>query len=484
MEIRRNILLFRKLVQQLLPALLLLFVTVNVHAQPPVKSLVVKNGHIYITLSKSLPQASLDSFIVKYDLQELDLKTFLKTNRPDSLLKLGWQVQLNNGELLVLSKSMQPVEKINDPVEKIMFSLKTYLGLNGTANKEPMYGYNRFIRKYPFAVKDSLVTFFLRNNKKAGRVMLAGTFNNWNPDAFAMRQVDSGWIAVVKLGAGKHYYKFIVDGKWTIDTDNRIVENDGEGNDNSVYYKTNIVFALAGNTQAKKMMVAGSFNNWNPGEIALERTTYGWEKPVYLAPGTHTYRFIADGRWFADPANQERFPNEMNEYNSVKTVGDPYLFSLKGYTAAKKVILMGSFNQWRNFELPMKKTNSGWELPYVLGHGNYEYIYEVDGKKIADPATGKEWPNQVLVIAPNQTFRLKGYANAKAVYLAGDFNNWSPNSFAMKRVGDEWVIQQHLASGKHVYKFVVDGKWIVDPANKLREPNEFHEENSVIWMKE
>ncbi|MEQ1798218.1 MAG: hypothetical protein ABL872_09710, partial [Lacibacter sp.] len=170
MEVKRNIILFRKLVQQLLPALLLLFVTLNIQAQPPVKAFVVKNGHIYITLSKNLPQVSLDSFIVKYDLQELDLKTFLKTNHPDSLLKLGWQVQLNNGELLVLSKSMQPVEKINDPVEKIMFSLKTYLGLNGTANKEPMYGYNRFTRKYPFAVKDSLVTFFLRNNKKARRV--------------------------------------------------------------------------------------------------------------------------------------------------------------------------------------------------------------------------------------------------------------------------------------------------------------------------
>lgn len=484
MEVTVTINRYRKLMQYLLPFLLLLAVAGNADAQPPIKAFVVKKGNIYITLSKNLPVSSLDSFIVQYDLQELDLKTFLKTNRPDSLVKLGWQVQLNNGEMLVLSKPMKPVEKINDPVEKIMFSLKTYLGLNGTANKEPTYGYNRFIRKYPFAVKDSLVTFFLRNNKNARKVMLAGTFNNWNPDAFAMQRVDSGWVAVVKLGEGKHYYKFIVDGKWTIDTDNKIVENDGEGNDNSVYYKTNIVFALAGNTQAKKMMVAGSFNNWNPGEIALEHTTYGWEKPVYLAPGTHTYRFIADGRWFADPANQERFPNEMNEYNSVKTVGAPYLFSLKGFTAAKKVMLMGSFNQWRNFELLMKKTNNGWELPYVLGHGNYEYIYEVDGKKITDPATGKEWPNQVLVIAPNQTFRLKEYANAKAVYLAGDFNNWSPNSFAMKRVGNEWVIQQHLAPGKHVYKFVVDGKWIVDPANKLREPNEFHEENSVIWMKE
>jgi 1,4-alpha-glucan branching enzyme len=299
-----------------------------------------------------------------------------------------------------------------------------------------------------------------------------------------MQQVDSGWIAFVKLGAGKHYYKFIVDDKWTVDKDNQLVENDGQGNDNSVYYKTNIVFALAGNTQAKKMMVAGSFNNWQPDKIALERTTYGWEKQVYLAPGTHTYRFVADGRWFADPANPERFPNEFNEFNSVKTVGEPYLFYLKGNPGAKKVMLMGSFNQWRNDELPMKKTDSGWILPYVLGHGNYEYLFEVDGKTITDPSTVAAGKNSLLIIAPNYTFRLQGFEQAKQIYLAGDFNNWSPNSFAMKREGGEWVIQQHLAPGKHVYKFVVDGKWIVDPANKLREPNEFSEENSVIWMEE
>ena len=92
--------------------------------------------------------------------------------------------------------------------------------------------------------------------------------------------------------------------------------------------------------------------------------------------------------------------------------------------------------------------------------------------------------SQTLIIAPNQTFRLQGFANAKKVCLAGSFNNWSPGGFAMQKQGDEWIIQQHLAPGKHQYKFVVDGKWIVDPANKLREPNEFGEENSVIWVNE
>ncbi len=483
MEMMRNISFFTGL-RKLLLLGLLLFVCSNVNAQPPVKAFVVKKGHIYITLSKQLPVEELDAFIAQYSLQELDLKTFFKTNRPDSLLKLGWEINLNNGELLVLSKNMEPAEKLTDPVEKILLAQKFFNNGSGYANKEPLYGYNKFSKKYPFAVNDSLVTFFLRNNKNARRVMLAGTFNNWNPEALQMQQVDSGWIAVVKLGAGKHYYKFIVDEKWTVDKDNQLVENDGEGNDNSVYYKTNHVFSLTAYTSAKRVSVAGSFNEWRADQLQMSKTATGWVMDVYLAEGTHTYRFVADGRWFADPANPDQFPNEFHETNSVVKIGKPYLFFVKGLFDAKKVMLMGSFNQWRNYELQMRKTDSGWIFPYVLGHGNYEYIVEADGRKPADAATGKEMETKTLIIAPNQTFRLQGFANAKKVCLAGTFNNWSPGGFTMEKQGDEWIIQQHLAPGKHQYKFVVDGKWIVDPANKLREPNEFGEENSVIWVDE
>lgn len=482
MEIKQTI-SFLSLLRRLVLVLLLLIGS-NLYAQPPVKSFVVKKGSIYITLSKNIPLTELESFIRSYSLEELDLKNFFKSSRPDSLIKLGWNIVLNNGEMLVLSKSMEPAEQLMDPVEKILLAQKRINNWFGSSNKEPGYGYNRFVHKYPFAVNDSVVTFFMKGNLQARQVMLAGTFNNWKPDALPMIKTDSGWIAFVKLGAGKHYYKFIADGKWTVDKDNELVENDGEGNDNSVYYKTNFVFALKGYTQTKRLMLAGSFNNWDPDELAMERSSEGWQKQVYLADGTHTYRFIADGEWFTDPFNPDQYPNEFNETNAVVRMGQPFVFFLKGNLAAKKVMLKGSFNQWKNYELQMKRTDSGWVFPYVLGHGNYEYTYEVDGNDITDTLTRKKLPNATLVIAPNQTFRLKGYEKAKQVFLAGDFNNWSPSGFPMRREGDAWIIDQHLLPGKHVYKFVVDGKWIVDPANELREPNEFGEENSVLWKEE
>ena len=127
----------------------------------------------------------------------------------------------------------------------------------------------------------------------------------------------------------------------------------------------------------------------------------------------------------------------------------------------------------------MNKTATGWELPYTLGPGNYEYRLNIDGRSMADEVTRN---NFVLVLEPNFTFRLKGYENAKMVCLSGDLNDWNPASFRMKREGDEWVFRAHLNKGKHCYKFVVDGKWILDPANKLWEQNEFRTGNSVLWI--
>jgi 1,4-alpha-glucan branching enzyme len=264
-----------------------------------------------------------------------------------------------------------------------------------------------------------------------------------------------------------------VDGNWQVDDDNALRENDGLGNMNSVYFKTNVIFQLKNHQNARKVYVAGSFNNWKPKDLEMIRTSDGWELPMYLADGTHTYRFIVDGKWMIDPDNKDQVPNEFNETNSVLRIGIPVLFTINGNLQLPEVLLSGSFNNWRRNELFMKKTADGWELPYNLGPGNYEYRFASKGKWISDP-------QPPLIIKPNYTFRLKGFPDAKTVYLAGDFNNWSSNGYQMKREGDDWVFTVHLSEGKHQYKFVVDNNWIRDPNNPLWEQNDSG--NSIVWF--
>lgn len=472
---------------QLLGCLCFLFVMVpvKVTAQQPVKIYTIKNGRMYIELSKSLGEPALDSFIAQFKLSELALKKFIKEGIADSIEMNGWKIDENTKELFSISKPLLSSDKINDLAGQMILSVADRFPSVGSGL---VIGYNRFKNNAAFEVHDSAVKFFLRNNIGSKRVMLAGSFNDFSTNALPMQKTDSGWIVYIKLGPGKYWYKFIADGNWMIDENNLLRENDGEGNTNSVYYKTNTRFRLGGFTSAKKVYLAGSFNNWQPKELLLQKNATGWELPLYLADGTYTYRFVADGKWFADSANADRLPNEFGEFNSVIKIGMPYLFRLNGFTDAGRVWLTGSFNGWRKDELLMNKTANGWELPYTLGLGNYEYRFVVDRTEITDPANpvftnqDRAKGNSVLILGANYTFRLKGFQDAKAVFLAGDFNNFNATAFNMSREGNDWVCRVHLSVGKHLYKFVVDGKWIIDPGNKLWEQNQYGTGNSVLWI--
>ena len=54
--------------------------------------------------------------------------------------------------------------------------------------------------------------------------------------------------------------------------------------------------------------------------------------------------------------------------------------------------------------------------------------------------------------------------DAKAVFLTGDFNDWDPVAHPMKRQPDgAWMVQVPLNHGHHHYRFLVDGKPLLDP---------------------
>jgi 1,4-alpha-glucan branching enzyme len=68
---------------------------------------------------------------------------------------------------------------------------------------------------------------------------------------------------------------------------------------------------------------------------------------------------------------------------------------------------------------------------------------------------------------------------AKAVELTGDFNHWKP--FPMERRGDGWwFLQVMLGPGHHQYRFLVDGKPVLDSRAMGVVRNQSNEEVSVI----
>jgi 1,4-alpha-glucan branching enzyme len=70
---------------------------------------------------------------------------------------------------------------------------------------------------------------------------------------------------------------------------------------------------------------------------------------------------------------------------------------------------------------------------------------------------------------------------AKAVYLAGTFNDWHPSVTEMIKVGDNcWAKELALAPGAYEYRLVVDGRWMPDPSCSDSRPNPYGEQNSVL----
>lgn len=70
---------------------------------------------------------------------------------------------------------------------------------------------------------------------------------------------------------------------------------------------------------ASQVYLAGSFNNWNPTALPMNRTDGKWEVIIKLPPGRYEYKFVVDGEWVADPDN----PMRTKEYgNSVIEIGE------------------------------------------------------------------------------------------------------------------------------------------------------------------
>lgn len=51
---------------------------------------------------------------------------------------------------------------------------------------------------------------------RAKEVFVAGTFNDWKPDASPLHNhlPNGKWIGTLPLPPGRHEYKFVVDGQW------------------------------------------------------------------------------------------------------------------------------------------------------------------------------------------------------------------------------------------------------------------------------
>lgn len=452
---------------------------------------IVKDGKMVIHVPSDFKTGQLDSLLRNFNLEQKEFHLSMESGNWAYFEKLGWKVKVSKRKGISISKNIESDSARSSSFWAWDFNPKTEVELQpGVPIMFKPYGVNRFDKK-PGVIRlnDSTALFILRGKQGAQEVFLAGSFNNWSVLEEKMTRTDSGWVFVRPLKKGKHLYKFIVDGNWTEDPSNNELESDGYHGNNSVYYQPNHQFFLKGNSNRETFYVSGTFCGWKEGEIPMLKTSEGWTQEIYLQEGTYQYKFHSGNYWVFDELNPEKIDDLAGGFNSVLVLGDAQRFFLEGFESANQVILTGTFNGWNEGELQMKRVEGGWILEYVMGAGDHQYKFIVNGTWIVDPKnplvmkdeSGNN--NSVFINKPNHTFLLNGYQEANKVILSGTFNNWAEQGYFMKRVGDAWELGVYLVPGKHQYKFIVDGVWITDPANPLWEENEHSTGNSIYWQR-
>jgi 1,4-alpha-glucan branching enzyme len=75
-----------------------------------------------------------------------------------------------------------------------------------------------------------------------------------------------------------------------------------------------------------------------------------------------------------------------------------------------------------------------------------------------------------------------GAPRGSRVFVAGTFNGWDPRKDALsyEAASGMFALRMPLPPGRHEYKFVVDGEWVVDPTCEQSVPNEYGSANSVL----
>lgn len=170
---------------------------------------------------------------------------------------------------------------------------------------------------------------------RAERVRIAGDFNNWSPAPMHRNKMGVYYVVlpVREIEAGErilsYKYKFLVDGIWTHDPENKTRRDDGLGGYLSVFQLERpdvnrqiavrvlkegrrggseerlVEFAIY-MPDAENLSLVGDFNNWNPEHDLLTRGDDGiFRLRLRLRPGSYHYKYVADGRWILDQYNEE-----------------------------------------------------------------------------------------------------------------------------------------------------------------------------------
>jgi 1,4-alpha-glucan branching enzyme len=189
----------------------------------------------------------------------------------------------------------------------------------------------------PFITADSIIFFY---KGRANMILVAGDFNDWKPELL-MRETETNFWQYswgLRLAKGTYKYKLVVDDIWINDPGNTNIINDDSGQAVSyfdlkedfipgatypLWLEKDIYQFKFESASARSVSLVGDFNNWNPYLTVLSNTgAADFFVKVRLKPGIHSYCFVVDDEWKADPNNLNQYSDRTGTIINIIYVPD------------------------------------------------------------------------------------------------------------------------------------------------------------------
>ena len=174
---------------------------------------------------------------------------------------------------------------------------------------------------------------------------------------------------------------------------------------------------------ARKILIAGDFNNWKPEFLMQLKDTNFWQFSWSdrLKKGSYRYKLVIDDIWTFDPYNTNFIMDESGQKLSVLKLEEDFIPHIK-------------FPLWLDKDI---------------------YLFKYEDK------------------------------HAKTISLVGNFNNWNPYSHPLvNKGGGEFEIKMRLKPGLYMYSFVIDGDWKADYNNLNQYRDSVGNIVSILYVKE
>lgn len=210
--------------------------------------------------------------------------------------------------------------------DRMILAVKNFRGF-GNNDKLSFFETTAVDIRKPRENADPFTLYYPDPEKKLTGLYLVGDFNNWRPREIPLAYNDGNWFVNIFLETNRVYeYKFITDAdEYLEDPYNPFKTISGIGTLNNVMVSGNArtnpvieqnkVLFLYYNPVAKKVEVAGDFNNWQPMPLYQNPNDKNfWGGKFQFTRGYYSYKLLVDGEWMNDPENYNITQSEETGY--------------------------------------------------------------------------------------------------------------------------------------------------------------------------